>query len=174
MRCLLEKPGGWVIRNRICFHRTRQGIIQWPQIVWSSANRCRQEDWDTWPVSKQYTHFGGGSVHFAQKYWLPVRVQKGSVLSCNTNKKRNSGFSVQEQWNHGIDENSHRENFKWDEVYRTPITFTANFRRNCSQIPRNDASASHTRLSHEVLRTWTDVCGSFWSREPKQSLYFAI
>jgi hypothetical protein len=32
--------------------------------------------------------FWRGSVHFAQKYWHPVRVHKGSTLSCNTNENR--------------------------------------------------------------------------------------
>jgi hypothetical protein len=77
MSCLLEKPAGSVIRHLICFHRTRQTIIQLPRIVWSSADPCHQEDWDTWPASRRYTHFGGEFVHFAQKYWHPVRFIKG-------------------------------------------------------------------------------------------------
>jgi hypothetical protein len=92
MRCLLEKPGCSVIRHRICFHRTRQIILQLPQIVWSSANRCHQGNWDTWPASKRYPHFGGGSVHCAQKYWHPVRVHKGSTLPCTTNENRTVVF----------------------------------------------------------------------------------
>jgi hypothetical protein len=44
------------------------------------------------PLNDIYIHFGGGSVHFAQKYWDPVRVHKESTLSCNTNEKPNSGF----------------------------------------------------------------------------------
>jgi hypothetical protein len=103
MSCLLEKPGGAVIRYHICFHRTRQTIIQLPRIVWSSGNRCHQEDWDVWLASKQYTHFGVWFVAFAHKYWHPVRVHKGSMLLCNTNEKPNSGFSVQERWNHDSD-----------------------------------------------------------------------
>jgi hypothetical protein len=168
--CLLEKPGGSVTRHRICFHRTRQTIIQLPRIVWSSTNRCHQKDWDIWPASKRHTHFGGGSVHFAQKYWHPVRVHKGSTPLCNTNEKPNRDCSVQEQWNHGIDENSQKENFKWDEVHRTLITFAANFRGNWTQIPRNDASVSRNRLSHGVFRTYAAVYGSFWSQEPSRIL----
>jgi hypothetical protein len=164
--CLLEKPGGSVIRHRIFLHRTRQIIIQLPRIVWNSANRCHQEDWDIWPASKRHTYFGGSSVHFAQQYWHPVRVHQESTLSCNTNGKPNNGFSVQERWNHGSDENSHGEYSKLDAVHRTLITFAANFGRNCAGIPRNDTPASRSRLSHEVLRTWAAVCGSFWSQEP--------
>jgi hypothetical protein len=81
-----------VIRHRICFHRTRQTIIQLPLIVWSSTNRCHQEDWDIRLASKRYTHFWGGSVHFAEKYYHPIRVHKGSTLSCNTNEKRTVVF----------------------------------------------------------------------------------
>jgi hypothetical protein len=136
MSRLFEKPGVSVIRHRICFRRTCQSIIQLPWIVWSSVNRCHQEDWDSWPASKRCTPFGGGSVHSAQKYWHPVRVHKKPRLSYNKNEKPNSSFSVQARRNHGIDENSHGENFKWDEVQRTPIIFAANFRRNCAQIPR--------------------------------------
>jgi hypothetical protein len=43
------------------------------------------------------------------------------ALSCNTNGKPDSIFSLQERRNHDIDENSHGENFKWDEVHRTLI-----------------------------------------------------
>jgi hypothetical protein len=84
-----------VIQHRVCFHRICQTIIQLPRIVWSSINRCHQDEWDTWPASKRYTHFGGGYVHFAQRYWHPVWVHKGSTLSCNTNEKPNRGVSVQ-------------------------------------------------------------------------------
>jgi hypothetical protein len=92
MSCLLEKPGGSVRRYRICFHRNRQTIVQLPRIVWSSASRCHQEDWDTWSASKRHTHFGEGSVHFAQKYWHPVRVHKGSALLCNKKENRTVVF----------------------------------------------------------------------------------
>jgi hypothetical protein len=47
-----------------------------------------------------------------------------------------------------------------------------NFHGNCAQILKNDAPASHNRLSHGVLRTWTIVCSSFWSQKPMRSLYF--
>jgi hypothetical protein len=67
----------------------------------------------------------------------------------------------------------HGESFRWDDVHKTLIGFAANFHRNCAQIPRNDASASRNRLSHEVLRTRAAVCGSFSSQDPRRSLYFA-
>jgi hypothetical protein len=76
--------------------------------------------------------FWRASVHFAQKYWHSVRVHKRSALSYKTNEKPNSAFLVQKPRNHNIDENFHGENFKWDEVHRMPITFAANFRRNCA------------------------------------------
>jgi hypothetical protein len=173
MSCLLEKPGGSVIQYRICFHRTPHTITQLPWIVWNSANRYDQDEWDICHASKWYIHFGGGSVRFTQKYWHPVRVHKGSMLSRNTNGKPDSGFSVQGRWNHGIDESSHGENFKRDEVQRTPITFAVNFRRNCARIPRNDTPMSRNRPSHEILRTWTTICGSFWSQELRWSRYCA-
>jgi hypothetical protein len=92
MSCLLEKAWGSVIWFRIYFHRTRQTSSQLPRVAWSSENRCYSEDWDIWPASKRYTHFGGGLVHFTQKYWRPVRVHEGSTLSCNANEKLHSDF----------------------------------------------------------------------------------
>jgi hypothetical protein len=117
--------------------------------------------------------FWRGIRSLCSEILAPVHVHKESMLLCNTNDKPNSGFSIQERWNHGIDENFHGENFKWDEVHRTPITFAANSRRNCAQISRNNAPASHNRLPHEVLRTWAAAYGFFWSQEPRRSLYFA-
>jgi hypothetical protein len=128
------------------------------------------EDWDTWPAFKRYTHFGGGSIPFAQKYWHSVWAHKGPTPSCSTNENRTVIFQFKD---HGIDKNSHGENLKWDEVHRTPITFAVNSRRNCAQIPKSNTSASRNRLSHEVLKTWAAVYGSSWSQEPRRSLYFA-
>jgi hypothetical protein len=163
---LLKKPRGSTTRHRIYFHRTRQIIIQLLWIIWSSANLCSQEDWEIWPASEWHTYFGGSSVHFAQKYWHPVRVHQSRRCRAIQMTNRTMVF----QFKKGetmpltktpIEKTSNRMKFIGRQLF-----LRLNFRRRCAQIPRNDAQATRNRLSHEVLRTRPAVCVSSWSQEP--------
>jgi hypothetical protein len=151
LSCLLEKPGGSVIRRSIYFHRIRQTIIQWSRIVYSSTNRCNQKGWDTWLASKRHTHLGGGFVHFAQKYWLSVRVQKESTLLYSINKKPNSCFQF--------------KNGETMSLTKTPLEKTSNkmkLRGRQLLLRLIFAGTVHRFQGMTLHRAVIDSCMKFW------------